>query len=56
MKLWCMPILLGLLTAAGLAGALVGEGGWDDLAALALAVPVAVGAWHALRQLSGTKD
>ena len=56
MKLWAMPILLGLLSAAGLAGALVGEGGWDVLAALALAVPVAVGGWFALRRVSPTKD
>lgn len=55
MKLWGMPILLGLLSAAGLAGALVGEGIWDDVAALALAAPVVVGAWHALRRVSGTK-
>jgi hypothetical protein len=54
-KLWAMPVLLGLLTAAGLAGALVGDGVWDTVAALALAVPVAVGAWHALRRGSGTK-
>ena len=56
MKLWGMPILLGLLSAAGLAGALVGEGKWDVVAALALAVPLVVGAWCALRRVLRTKD
>jgi len=54
--LWGMPILLGLLSAAGLAGALVGEGVWDDVAVLALAAPVAAGAWYAVRRVSGTKS
>lgn len=51
--LWGMPVLLALLTMAGLAGALVGDGLWDDAAACALAAPVAVGAWHALRRRRG---
>jgi hypothetical protein len=49
MALWGIPILLAILTALGLASALVGDGVWDDLSALALGAPVAVGAWCALR-------
>lgn len=45
-KLWGMPILLGLLTAFGLAAGLLGDGAWDWIAALALAAPLLVGGWH----------
>lgn len=51
--LWGMPVLLALLTMAGLVGALVGDGVWDDAAAFALAAPVVVGVWHALRRRRG---
>jgi hypothetical protein len=49
MALWGVPILLAILTALGLASALVGDGVWDDVSALALGAPGAVGAWYALR-------
>jgi hypothetical protein len=49
MALWGVPILLAILTALGLASALVGDGVWDKVSALALGAPVAVGAWCALR-------
>jgi hypothetical protein len=45
-----MPVLLAVLTSAGLLIALVGDGWWDDVGALALAAPVAVGAWYGLRR------
>ena len=50
MRLWGMPIVLALLTTIGLILALLGDGVWDGLSALALGTPVAVGAWHALRR------
>jgi len=49
-KVWRVPVALGALTIVGLAGALFGDGAWDLLAAGALAVPVVVGGWYALRR------
>jgi hypothetical protein len=46
---WRFPIVLGLLTALGLAAALFGDGPWDAASALALAAPLAVAAWHVLK-------
>jgi len=53
MKLWGMPILLGILTLAGLLSALFGDGVWDALSAVTLGVPVLVGAWCSLRRKPG---
>jgi uncharacterized membrane protein YfcA len=47
---WTMPIVLAVLTIAGLVGALLEDGWWDWVAALALAAPVAVGAWYSWRR------
>ena len=49
LKLWGMPILLGLLTTIGLLSALLGDGIWDLLSACALGVPVLVGLRYGLR-------
>jgi hypothetical protein len=49
MKLWGIPILLGVLTIVGLVSALLGDGIWDIVSACALGVPVAAGAWYGLR-------
>jgi hypothetical protein len=46
---WAMPIALGALTLAGLVVGLLADGAWDLAAVAALALPLAVGAWHALR-------
>ncbi|MET0859133.1 MAG: hypothetical protein ABWY27_20465 [Telluria sp.] len=48
--LWGAPLLLGILTALGLVSALLGDGIWDTVSALALGAPVLVGAWFALRR------
>lgn len=40
-----MPIVLGVVSAIGMTGALVGEGLVDVVAWLALTVPVAVCLW-----------
>jgi hypothetical protein len=45
-SLWGMPILLGVLTAAGLVAGLLGDGWWDAVAVAGLGIPVAVGLWH----------
>lgn len=50
MKLWGMPILLGILTLVGLLSALFGDGIWDALSAVTLGIPVLVGAWFSLRR------
>jgi hypothetical protein len=44
------PLLLGALTAIGLASALVGDGGWDALSWTVMAVPLAVLGWKAARR------
>lgn len=49
-KLWGAPIALGILTAIGLVSALVGDGWWDAVSALALGAPVAVGIWYGWRR------
>jgi hypothetical protein len=47
---WGIPLLLGVLTTLGLVSALLGDGIWDTVSALALGVPVLAGAWFALRR------
>ena len=50
LRLWGMPLLLGVLTIVGLMAALLGDGVWDAVSGVALAIPVLLGAWHALRR------
>ncbi|MDO9162045.1 MAG: hypothetical protein Q8N35_01150 [Methylococcaceae bacterium] len=50
LQIWGAPILLGLITAAGLLAALLSDGIGDMLSWLAIAVPVAVGIWHGGRR------
>jgi hypothetical protein len=49
LKLWGIPLMLGVLTIIGLVSALLGDGIWDIVSAFALGVPVAAGAWYGLR-------
>lgn len=44
-RLWRVPVVLGVLTAAGLVAALLADGGVDVLSALALAAPLVTAAW-----------
>ena len=44
-KIFGWPVLLALLSLAGLLGALVGDGPWDWLSWLCLFAPLAVLAW-----------
>ena len=49
-RLWGAPILFGILTTIGLISALLGDGVWDAVSAVALGVPVAACAWYGLRR------
>jgi hypothetical protein len=49
LRLWRAPLLLGFLTVVSQLSALLGDGWWDHLSTLALAVPVAACAWLTLR-------
>ncbi|HEX8606589.1 MAG TPA: hypothetical protein VF774_28365 [Pseudoduganella sp.] len=50
LRLWGVPILLGILTTIGLVAALLGDGPWDLVSGIALGVPVLLGIWHSLRK------
>ena len=50
LKLWGAPVLLAVLTTVGLLSALLGDGRWNALSAMALGTPVVVGAWFGLRR------
>ncbi len=45
MKVFRMPLLIGVLGAAGLFAALLGDGWWDALAWVGLGLPV----WYGVR-------
>ena len=44
-KVFGVPMGIGLLSAAGLLAALLGDGVWDSLSWVGLGVPAAIGAW-----------
>lgn len=48
MRMWAAPIALAILTLIGLISALVGDGVWDYVSALALGVPVLLCLWYGL--------
>ncbi|BAU74058.1 hypothetical protein [Metapseudomonas furukawaii] len=47
---FALPTLIGLLSAAGLFSALLGDGGWDAVAWLGLGIPAVLGTWPMLRR------
>ena len=47
-SLWGWPLAIAILSAAGLVGGLVGDGGWDGLTWVGLGVPCAAAAWFGL--------
>lgn len=47
---FALPTLIGLLSAAGLFSALLGDGGWDAVAWLGLGIPAMLGTWPMLRR------
>lgn len=50
MRMWAAPIILAILTLIGLISALVGDGVWDHVSAVALGVPVLLCLWFGLRR------
>ena len=44
-KVWGVPIIIGILSAAGLLSALTGDGVWDLVSWVSLGVPVLVAIW-----------
>lgn len=48
-EIWGAPIALGLLSAIGLASALLADGVGDVISWIALAIPILVALRHALR-------
>lgn len=50
MRMWGAPILLAILTAVGLISALLGDGVWDHVSAVALGIPVVLCVWFGLRR------
>ncbi|KRP54061.1 hypothetical protein [Pseudomonas poae] len=47
-KVFALPLGIGLLSAAGLFAALLGDGLWDVLSWLGLGVPAVIGTWGLL--------
>lgn len=48
-KVWEMPVLLGSVSALGLASALMADGWADALSWVTLTLPVVVICWHSLK-------
>ena len=44
-KAFGIPLGIGLLSAAGLFAALLGDGPWDSLSWVGLGIPAAIGMW-----------
>ena len=42
-KVFTVPLVIGLLSAAGLFAALLGDGAWDSLSWLGLGIPAVLG-------------
>jgi hypothetical protein len=53
-RIFLLPLVLAVLSAAGLASALFGNGTWDVVSWLALATPIAVAAYFAGRARAGS--
>ncbi|MBB3062967.1 hypothetical protein [Microbulbifer rhizosphaerae] len=49
-QVWGTPVVLGILSAAGLLAALFSDGSGDLAAWVTLAVPVAVSGWYSFRE------
>lgn len=52
-QIWGMPVLLALSSMVGLTAALLGDGTWDIVSVMTLALPVVVIAWSVAGRLKG---
>jgi hypothetical protein len=50
MRIWGWPLVIAVVSMVGLLAGLVGDGGWDSLAAACLGLPVALTVWLGLIQ------
>jgi hypothetical protein len=50
LQVWGAPIVLGILTTIGLISALLGDGIWDAVSAIALGIPCLLGFWFGMRR------
>ncbi|AMZ73968.1 MULTISPECIES: hypothetical protein [Pseudomonas] len=49
-KVFGIPVVIGVLSAAGLFSALLGDGMWDAVAWVGLGVPTVLGTWGLLKR------
>lgn len=49
-KIWAWPLAIAVSTLLGLIVGLVGDGGWDAVAAFALGVPALAAVWFSTRR------
>lgn len=55
-QIWLAPVLLGIVTIVGLLSALLGDGVWDMVSVVALAVPVLTIGWYWSRPLKSPHE
>ncbi|MGY2291800.1 hypothetical protein ACW9H6_18680 [Pseudomonas sp. SDO528_S397] len=51
-KVFTIPLGIGLLTAAGLFAALLGDGMWDAASWVGLGIPAVIGVWGVVKRRS----
>ena len=56
LQVWGAPIVLGILTTIGLISALLGDGIWDAVSAVALGIPCLLGFWFSMRRAPGARS
>ncbi|WP_249348491.1 hypothetical protein [Pseudomonas carnis] len=49
-KVFAIPLGIGLLSAAGLFAALLGDGWWDSLSWIGLGIPAMMGVWGLVKR------
>jgi membrane protein implicated in regulation of membrane protease activity len=55
-QIWLAPVVLGIVTIVGLLSALLGDGMWDMVSVVALAIPVLVIGWYWSRPLKSPHE
>ncbi|MPR02195.1 DUF4175 domain-containing protein [Pseudomonas sp. MAFF 212408] len=49
-KVFGIPLVIGVLSAAGLFAALLGDGLWDSLSWVGLGIPAVIGVWALIKR------